>query len=62
MADATRERRLDLSVLFITGNAASALERQLAPGMQVTGKPFVLETMATRVRALVGRPMDPAIS
>lgn len=62
VADAARERRPDLPVLFITGYAGSALERQLAPGMQVIGKPFMLETLAAQVGALMGRIMDPAMS
>jgi len=62
VADAARERRPDLPVLFITGYAGSALERQLAPGMQVIGKPFMLETLAAQVGALIGRIMDPAMS
>jgi len=59
VADAAREGRPDLPVLFITGYA---LETQLAPGMQVISKPFMLETLATQVGALVRKPMDPAMS
>ncbi len=62
VAHATRERTPGLPVLFLSGLAGSALERQLARGMQVIGKPFVLETLATRVRTLVGRFMDQALS
>ena len=62
VADAARERRPDLPVLFVTGHAGSALERQLAPGMQVIGKPFVLETLAAQVGTLMASIMDPAVS
>jgi len=41
VADAARERRPGLPVLFITGHADGALDGQLAPGMEVIGKPFV---------------------
>ena len=54
VADAARERRPDLPVLFITGYAGSAFDGRLAPGMQVIGKPFSLEALAARVRAMLG--------
>ncbi|GJE53694.1 Sensor histidine kinase RcsC [Methylobacterium thuringiense] len=55
MADAGRERRPDLKVLFITGYAENAVlgNGHLRPGMQVLTKPFVLETLATRIRDLI---------
>lgn len=53
VADAARERRPGLPVLFITGYAGNALETQLAPGMQVIGKPFSLDTLAARVGTLL---------
>ncbi len=53
IADAARERRPGLPVLFITGYADGALDSQLAPGMQVIGKPFALDTLAARVRAML---------
>jgi len=56
MADAARERRPDLKVLFITGYAENAVlgNGYLRPGMQVLTKPFVLETLATRIQELIG--------
>ena len=56
MADAARERRPDLKVLFITGYAENAVlgNGHLRPGMQVLTKPFVLETLATRIKDLIG--------
>ena len=54
MADAARERRPDLKVLFI-GYADNAVlgNGHLRPGMQVLTKPFVLETLATRIKELI---------
>ncbi len=53
VADAVRERRPGVPVLFITGYAGSALENELAPGMEVIGKPFALDALAARVRAIL---------
>ena len=59
MADAARERRPDLKVLFITGYAENAVlgNGHLRPGMQVLTKPFVLETLATRIKNLIAVPL-----
>lgn len=53
VADAARERRPGLPVLLITGYAGAALKDQLAPGMEVIGKPFALDVLAARVRAML---------
>ena len=53
VADAARERRPGLPVLFITGHAGLVLDGQLAPGMEVVGKPFALDTLAAKVRAML---------
>jgi PAS domain S-box-containing protein len=55
MADAARETRADLKVLFITGYAENSVisNGHLEPGMQVMTKPFALETFAARVRQMV---------
>lgn len=53
VAEAARERRLSLPVLFITRYAGGALEEHLAPGMAVISKPFALDTLAERVRAML---------
>ena len=59
VADAARERRPGLPVLFITGYAGSVLDGQLAPGMKVLAKPFALDTLAARVReALEAMPAE----
>ena len=55
MADAARDRRRDLKVLFITGFAENALlnNGQLEPGMTVLTKPFSVEVLAARVRSML---------
>jgi PAS domain S-box-containing protein len=55
MADAARQTRPELKVLFITGYAESAVigNTQLAPGMQVITKPFAMDKMADRIKAMV---------
>ena len=54
LAEAAREQRPDLPVLLITGYANSAVAEHLAPEMAVLGKPFTLEALAERVRAMLG--------
>ncbi|SFV00066.1 PAS domain S-box-containing protein [Methylobacterium sp. 174MFSha1.1] len=54
LADAAREHRPDLKVLFITGYAENAaMAGFLAPGMQMITKPFPLELLARRIRAMI---------
>jgi PAS domain S-box-containing protein len=55
MADAGRQVRPDLKVLFITGYAENSVigNGHLQPGMQVLTKPFVVETLASRVRDMM---------
>jgi PAS domain S-box-containing protein len=55
MADAGREVRPGLKVLFITGYAENAAigNGHLEPGMQLLTKPFAVETLAIRIRELV---------
>ncbi|MGI4802504.1 MAG: PAS domain S-box protein [Janthinobacterium lividum] len=57
MADAGRSVRPDLKVLFITGYAENAVlsHGHLDPGMHVLTKPFALEVLATRIKALIIR-------
>ena len=59
VADAARDRQPDLPVLFITGFAGSVLKEQLAPGMEVIGKPFALDALAAQVQRHVPRPAGP---
>jgi CheY-like chemotaxis protein len=58
MADAGRERRPGLKVLFITGYAENATvgHGYLEPGMQVLTKPFAIEALASRIRDLIAAP------
>ncbi|HET9146868.1 MAG TPA: response regulator, partial [Acetobacteraceae bacterium] len=55
VADAARELRPSLLVLFITGYAENAVIRNgyLEPGMQVMSKPFALDALAAKVRSLI---------
>ncbi|MEH3145921.1 MAG: PAS domain S-box protein [Methylobacterium frigidaeris] len=55
MADAGRERRPDLKVLFITGYAENSVigHGHLEPGMMVLSKPFPMEALASRIKDLI---------
>ncbi|MBC9179230.1 ATP-binding protein [Pseudoroseomonas ludipueritiae] len=55
LADAARAGRPGLKVLFITGFAETAAlgNGRLEPGMQVMTKPFALDALATRIRAII---------
>jgi PAS domain S-box-containing protein len=57
LADAARKLRPDLKFLLITGYAeTAALARGfLAPGMTMVTKPFAVDALAARVRAMLGR-------
>ncbi|GJD94508.1 ATP-binding protein [Methylobacterium iners] len=56
LADQARETRPDLKVLFITGYAEGAVTPTgfLDAGMAMITKPFAVETLATRVSAMIG--------
>lgn len=55
MADAARVKRPNLRVLFITGYAENAAftNGNLEPGMQVMSKPFPMDQLAVRIRAIM---------
>lgn len=57
VADAGRQRRRDLPVLFITGYAASAAVggEHLEPGMEILTKPFKAVELERRVDQLLSR-------
>ncbi|MBV8399503.1 MAG: PAS domain-containing protein [Acetobacteraceae bacterium] len=57
VAEIARERQPKLPVLFITGYASFVLEGQLAPGMEVVGKPFTLDVLAAKVRTILERKL-----
>jgi signal transduction histidine kinase/ActR/RegA family two-component response regulator len=59
LADAARERRPRLPILFITGYAGTALEdRSLTSGMEVIRKPFAIDTLVTRIGVLLTDPAN----
>ncbi len=55
LADQARETRPDLKILFITGYAESVAiaDGFLQPGMEMITKPFDLDNLSRRVRAMV---------
>lgn len=55
LADAARIKRPDLKILFITGYAENAVvgNGHLDPGMHVMTKPFAMDNLAERIRALI---------
>ncbi len=55
LADAARQRRPGLKVLFVTGYAESAAlgSGQMEPGMQVMTKPFAVGALAARVQGII---------
>ena len=56
MAEAARQARPGLKVLFITGYAENAVlnHGHLEPGMHVLTKPFRIEALANRIKELIG--------
>jgi DNA-binding response OmpR family regulator len=55
LADQARERRPDLKVLFITGYAENATFANgfLDHGMAMITKPFAVEALANKIRAMI---------
>jgi DNA-binding response OmpR family regulator len=55
MVDVARVERPNLKVLFITGYAdnAAITNGRLEPGMQVMSKPFSMDKLAARIRAII---------
>ncbi|HLZ65356.1 MAG TPA: PAS domain S-box protein [Aliidongia sp.] len=55
LADAARELRPDLKILFITGYAENVAfgSDTLAPGMEVMTKPFSMEAFAAKIRTMI---------
>ncbi|WP_282338479.1 ATP-binding protein [Pseudomonas sp. PS02288] len=58
VADAARQQRPDLKVLFITGYAENAVivSGQLDPGMQVLTKPFAMDAFVERISHFLKEP------
>jgi len=57
LADAARQRRPDLKVLFITGYAESTAVGNglMEQGMQVMTKPFALAALAAKIQGILGQ-------
>ena len=55
VADAARVLRPDLKVLFITGYAENAVinHANLEPGMQILTKPFQMDALGLKIRAMI---------
>ena len=63
LAEVARQHRPALPVLFMTGYAQSATARSefLAPGMDMISKPFAMDDMAAKIRAMLGDSNLPAL-
>jgi DNA-binding response OmpR family regulator len=65
LAEAARERRPGLKVLFITGYASDAAPGRGSapePGVEVMTKPLALDTFAAKVRSVLsGQGTTPAV-
>jgi CheY-like chemotaxis protein len=60
VADAARQQRPELKVLFMTGYAENATIANgfLEPGMQMITKPFAIDALTTRIRGMIeGTPI-----
>ena len=58
LAEIARQHRPELKVLFMTGYAEKAAERQgfLDEGMDMVAKPFSIDLLATMIRTMIGQP------
>jgi CheY-like chemotaxis protein len=57
LADLARQSRPKLKVLLITGFAENAIASGgLAPGMHVMSKPFAIDRLALRIKAIIDGP------
>jgi PAS domain S-box-containing protein len=58
LAEIARQHRPELKVLFMTGYAEIAAERQgfLEEGMDMVSKPFSIELLANKIRTMIGQP------
>jgi DNA-binding response OmpR family regulator len=55
LAEIARDHRSGIPILFLTGYAAGAAVKSefLGDGMDITYKPFVLETLAAAIRRMI---------
>jgi len=63
LADAARQRRPELKVLFITGYAETVAvgNGRMEPGMQVMTKPFAMHALTAKVQGIISRgPVEAA--
>ncbi|TWC59969.1 PAS/PAC sensor hybrid histidine kinase [Pseudomonas sp. SJZ080] len=58
LAEIARQHRPELKVLFMTGYAENAAERQgfLEEGMDMVTKPFSMDLLANKIRTMIGQP------
>ncbi|MCP2021086.1 UNVERIFIED_ORG: PAS domain S-box-containing protein [Pseudomonas reinekei] len=58
LAEIARQHRPELKVLFMTGYAEIASERQgfLEEGMDMVTKPFSIDLLANKIRTMIGQP------
>lgn len=58
LADEVRRRRPDLKILFTTGYTRNAIVHNgvLDPGVDMIGKPFTLDALATKIRSVLETP------
>ncbi|WP_206664630.1 response regulator [Dankookia rubra] len=58
LAEEARRRRPDLKVLFTTGYTRNAVVHNgvLDPGVELIGKPFTIEQIATKMREVLDAP------
>ncbi|POF43516.1 hybrid sensor histidine kinase/response regulator [Pseudomonas laurylsulfativorans] len=58
LAEIARQHRPELKVLFMTGYAQIAAERQgfLEEGMDMVAKPFSIDLLANKIRTMIGQP------
>ncbi|MCP2067853.1 UNVERIFIED_ORG: PAS domain S-box-containing protein [Pseudomonas reinekei] len=58
LAEIARQHRPELKVLFMTGYAEIAAERQgfLEEGMDMVTKPFSIDLLANKIRTMIGQP------
>ncbi|CAI8718240.1 two-component system, cell cycle sensor histidine kinase and response regulator CckA [Pseudomonas sp. IT-196MI5] len=58
LAEIARQYRPELKVLFMTGYAEIAAERQgfLEDGMDMVAKPFSIDLLANKIRTMIGQP------
>jgi CheY-like chemotaxis protein len=59
LAEAARQRRPSLKVLFITGYASNPVDGQgtaLPPATELISKPFSLAVLAVKVQSMIRRP------